>query len=81
MLMVLREHWPEYLMEAVVLGIFMISACVFATILGHSASPIAEALLTPSRSACSWPRHGSDRGRNYLLTLGAAIGASESLSR
>jgi len=27
----LRRHWPEYLMEAAGLGLFMISACVFAT--------------------------------------------------
>jgi aquaporin Z len=47
-LMVLREHWPEYLMEAAELGMFMISACVFATILGHPASPIAEALPHPT---------------------------------
>jgi aquaporin Z len=24
----LKEHWPEYLMEAAGLGIFMISVCV-----------------------------------------------------
>jgi aquaporin Z len=44
----LREHWPEYLMEAAELGMFMISACVFATILGHPASPIPEALPHPT---------------------------------
>lgn len=37
MFMALREHWPEYLMEAAELGMFMISACVFATILGNPA--------------------------------------------
>ena len=36
----LRGHWPEYLMEAVHLGLFMISACVFATLLYHPASPV-----------------------------------------
>jgi aquaporin Z len=44
----LWEHWPEYLMEAAELGLFMISACVFATILGHPASPIAKALPHPT---------------------------------
>jgi aquaporin Z len=29
----LTQHWPEYLMEAAGLGIFMISACGFATLL------------------------------------------------
>jgi aquaporin Z len=48
MLMVLREHWPEYLMEAAELGMFMISACVFATILGHPTSPLAAALPHPT---------------------------------
>lgn len=37
----LREHWPEYLMEAAGLGIFMVSACVFAILLFHPASPLA----------------------------------------
>ena len=46
--MVLREHWPEYLMEAAELGMFMIAACVFATIVGHPASPLAEALPHPT---------------------------------
>jgi hypothetical protein len=48
MCMALRERWPEYLMEAVELGMFMISACVFATILGHPASPLAEVLPHPT---------------------------------
>jgi aquaporin Z len=48
MVTVLREHWPEYMMEAAELGMFMISACVFATILGHPASPLAEALPHPT---------------------------------
>jgi aquaporin Z len=37
----LRQHWPEYLMEAAGLGLFMISACVFAILLFHPASPVA----------------------------------------
>src|SRR5216117_3137806 len=31
----LTKHWPEYLMEAAGLGIFMIAACSFATLLGR----------------------------------------------
>ena len=34
------QHWPEYLMEAAGLGLFMISACVFGTLLEHPASPV-----------------------------------------
>lgn len=35
----LREHWPEYLIEAWALGAFMISAGLFATLLGSPSSP------------------------------------------
>jgi len=38
MLNKLTEHWPEYLVEAAGLGIFMVSACAFATILEYPGS-------------------------------------------
>ncbi len=37
----LSQHWPEYLMEAAGLGLFMMSACVFAALIFHPASPAA----------------------------------------
>ncbi len=37
-------HWPEYLIEALALGLFMVSACVFATLLEHPDSPARRAL-------------------------------------
>lgn len=40
----LKEHWPEYLMEAALLGLFMISACVFTVVLDHPASPVRQAI-------------------------------------
>lgn len=43
----LREHWPEYLMEALGLGLFMVSACAFATLLEHPSSPVRQALPSP----------------------------------
>lgn len=43
----LRRHWPEYLIEAAGLGLFMISACVFATLLEHPGSPVRQGLPTP----------------------------------
>jgi aquaporin Z len=43
----LARHWPEYLMEAAALGLFMVSACVFGTLLGHPASPIVRRLPDP----------------------------------
>ena len=44
---VLRRHWPEYLIEAAGLGLFMLSACAFGTLLGHPASPVVRALPDP----------------------------------
>ena len=38
------DHWPEYLMEAGGLCLFMISACVFTTMLEHPGSPIRQRL-------------------------------------
>ena len=35
----LSRHWPEYLMEAAGLGLFMVSASVFAVVLFHPGSP------------------------------------------
>lgn len=43
----LRQHWPEYLMEAWGLGTFMISAGVFSTILEYRGSPIHQAIPNP----------------------------------
>jgi len=43
----LKRHWPEYLMEAVCLGLFMISAFAFGTILEHPASPVHQAIPNP----------------------------------
>ncbi len=40
----LRHHWPEYLMEAAGLGLFMVSAGLFATLLWYPGSPIAQAV-------------------------------------
>jgi len=44
---VLRHHSPEYLMEAAGLGLFMMSACPFATLLGHPASPVPQFVASP----------------------------------
>jgi aquaporin Z len=40
----LREHWPEYLIEAWALGMFMVSAGVFGTLLASPASPVFPAI-------------------------------------
>lgn len=44
----LREHWPEYLMEACHLRVFFIlSACAFATFLYYLRSSIGQSLESP----------------------------------
>jgi aquaporin Z len=43
----LTRHWPEYLMEGTCLGLFMISAFTFGTILEHPASLVHQAIPNP----------------------------------
>lgn len=43
----LRSHWPEYLMEAAGLGVFMVSASAFAVLVFHSSSPVGRLLDVP----------------------------------
>jgi aquaporin Z len=40
----LSRHWPEYLMEAAGLGIFMVSAGLFGTLLEYPQSPVHQAI-------------------------------------
>jgi aquaporin Z len=40
----LAAHWPEYLIEAACLGLFMVSACGFGTLLEHPSSPVRQAI-------------------------------------
>jgi aquaporin Z len=44
----LRHHWPEYLIEAAALGLFMISAGVFTTVLEYPGSSVHQALPWPN---------------------------------
>lgn len=44
MIRALRSHWPEYLMEAAGLGLFMVAAGLLATLLEYPGSPIRAAL-------------------------------------
>lgn len=41
MLATVKAHWPEYLIEALGLGIFMVSACCFGVLLFHPDSYLA----------------------------------------
>jgi len=59
-----KRHWPEYLMKAAGLGMFMISACLIVTLLEHPASPVRQALtffrlgkvVSASNSSIIFPR-------------------------
>jgi aquaporin Z len=42
----LRVHWPEYLMEAALLGAFMVSACVFGALYEFPQSPVHQAIVS-----------------------------------
>ncbi|MGP0096265.1 MAG: MIP/aquaporin family protein [Terriglobales bacterium] len=42
----LRVHWPEYLMEAALLGAFMVSACVFGALYEFPQSPVHQAIMS-----------------------------------
>ncbi|HEX9636172.1 MAG TPA: aquaporin [Acidobacteriota bacterium] len=43
-----KRHWPEYGMEAAGLGLFMLSACSFATLLAYPGSAVHLALPDPT---------------------------------
>ena len=40
----LRHHWPEYLMEATGMGLYLFFTCLFATLLQHPHSPIRQTI-------------------------------------
>jgi aquaporin Z len=43
----LRAHWPEYLLEALGLGLFMIAACAFTVLLEYPGSAVRQAIEDP----------------------------------
>jgi aquaporin Z len=47
MINALKEHWPEYLIEATLLGLFMVSACSFGILFEYPGSPVHQALPNP----------------------------------
>lgn len=57
----LKHHWPEYLMEATELGLFMFFACAFSVLLYYPASPVAQMI---------------DDGLLRRLLMGMAMGST-----
>ncbi len=47
MLRALEDHWPEYLMEALGLGLFMVAANLFTAAIFHPSSPLAQIVRAP----------------------------------
>ena len=46
MIETLKQHWPEYLIEAWCIGTFMVSACAFGVALFHPLSPLIGISIT-----------------------------------
>ncbi|CAN5477848.1 hypothetical protein BH18VER1_BH18VER1_18590 [soil metagenome] len=47
MIKALRQHWPEYFMEAGELAVFMVSAGIFDILLEYPRSPFRQAIADP----------------------------------
>jgi len=47
MIRALQQHWPEYLIEAALLGTFMISATMFTSLLEYPGSPVHQLISNP----------------------------------
>ena len=72
----LRRHWPEYLMEAAGLGLFMIVAAACASVLEYPASPLRQFLPDPLvRRALMGVAMGATSIALVYSPLGARSGA------
>ena len=73
----LRAHWPEYLMESALLGLFMVAACGFTALLEHPGSPVRQALGDGFlRRGLMGLAMGADGRRDHLLAVGQALGSA-----
>jgi aquaporin Z len=70
----LRQHWPEYLIEAWCLGTFMISACFFGVLFFNPVSPLT-ALSSGVRNALMGIAMGSTAVAIITSGLGKRSGA------
>jgi aquaporin Z len=58
----LHLHWPEYLMEAGELALYMFFACAFSTLLQHPASPVRHLIAS-----------GMERRALYGVAIGVTV--------
>ena len=74
----LRVHWPEYLMEAALLGAFMVSACVFGAL--YEFPRFARSSSDHVRHFCGGLLMGMSMGltaiAHHLLALGKTVGSA-----
>ena len=69
----LYAHWPEYVIEALCLALFMLSAVCWASVLQHPASPLATALHSSGFGASAGPLMRLPMGLAMGLTAAALI--------
>ena len=70
----LRAHWPEYLMEAGLLGAFMVSACVFGALYEFPQSPVHQAIMSALlRRLLMGMSMGLTAIAHHLFALGKAV--------
>lgn len=70
----LREHWPEYLMEAALLGVYMMSAGIFAVLLQNAAVSYSHMdQFAASSPAVIRRRARSDFDQTNLFAMGPTV--------
>ena len=68
-------HWPEYLMEGLELGLFMIVACSAGTLLFYKGSPVlALFAIGDEQAGPHGPDDGVDRDCHHTFSLWKTIG-------
>ncbi len=70
----LMVHWPEYLMEAALLGAFMVSACVFGALYEFPQSPVHQAIMSGFlRRLFMGVTIGTNSDCHHLFPLGQTV--------
>jgi len=76
----LRAHWPEYLIEAACVGLFMVSACSFTVLLQHPGSTVPGDFECVWAATDYWHCHGFDGNSPGGKQSGAHLNPSVTLS-